>query len=376
MRYNNVVVGLIGLASYIAPFLALIAGYYLANSVQDIRRFLTAYALVGVLVAISVALGFVGYDWPILKEIGIGIKIYDQGTVLKSYPGIMRSGEIAAWHVSTAACLIMALTVSSTKQRSYLLIFSIIAILMVAVALTGRRKMLMMVSLFLMFYFMTYLYFRKTLDAKYFLSIFYLTMAFWFVFEVISLENYGESLRNYIARGSSVFGDASDRFLELGIRPVQWAYNRVGLLGGGLGIASQGGYLFDASNIAGGSGEGGLGKIMVELGLPGLLCIIWLAVSMARYINNALQLAAQKFVDPTVLPLMVSLTVILAVNAITFSVATQIYGDIFVLLLLGLFGGFLFALPKIVASQVHQKHLEYQLREKLMLRKTPVSQIS
>ena len=142
---------------------------------------------------------------------------------------------------------------------------------------------------------------------------------------------------------------------------MQWAYRRVGVFGGGLGIASQGSYLFNVSNIAGGSGEGGLGKIMVELGLPGLVCIIWLVWSVTGFVNSGLKLASQPFVDRSVLPLMVSLVVFLGVNALTFSVATQVYGDIFILILLGLFGGFIFALPKVVMNSIRQQQIAHDM---------------
>lgn len=356
LRFGNVVVGLIGLVTYIAPFLAVIVGYYTVNSAADVRRFMFAYVLIGIFVAATVLMSFLGYDFVIFSEVGEGLKIYDQGTVLKSYSGIMRTGEIAAWHISTAACLVLTLTVSSTKNRSLLWALVIVALMMVAVALTGRRKMLMMSSLFLLFYFFSYYYYRKTLDARYFLTLFSVMIVAWFAYEAISLDSYSESLSNYIARGSSVFSDASGRFVKLGINPVQWAYNRVGLLGGGLGIASQGSYLFNVSHIAGGSGEGGLGKIMVELGLPGLLSIGWLVLAITRYMNSILKLAAQPFVAPQLLPLMVSLSVMLGVNAVTFSVATQVYGDIFILILMGLFGGFIFALPKLVISAAGERN--------------------
>lgn len=357
LRFGNVIVGLIGLMTYIAPFLAVIVGYYTVNSLADVRRFMRIYMWCGILVAITVGMSFLGYDWTIFKEVGEGIKIYDQGTVLKSYSGIMRTGEIAAWHISTAACLVLTLVVSSDKNRSVLWALVIVAVLMVAVALTGRRKMLMMTSLFLLFYFFSYFYYRKSLDAKYFFSLFYLLLGLWFGYEAVSLDDYSESLSNYIARGSSVFNDASGRFVDLGIDPVQWAYKRVGLLGGGLGIASQGSFLFDVADIAGGSGEGGLGKIMVELGLPGLIAIVWLILAMTTYINSALKLAAQAFVPQQLLPLMVSLSVMIGVNAVTFSVATQVYGDIFVLILMGLFGGFIFALPKLAINAIDSRSI-------------------
>lgn len=358
VRYGNPVVGLIGLVTYIAPFLGVIVGYYLVQSVEDIRRLTGAYIALGLVVATTVVMSFMGYDWAVLREIGQGIRIYDQGTVLRSYSGVMRSGEIAAWHISMAACLIVTLAVSSKNFSTYAIVIALVVFMMVAVTLTGRRKMLMLFSLYMLSYVTVYFYYRKSLDRRYFFTIFYLALLGWFTFEVVNLGTYNESLSNYIARGSSVFGDASGRFVELGIKPVQWAYNRVGLFGGGLGIASQGGYLFNVSDVAGGSGEGGLGKIMVELGLPGLICLMWLGIAGARYLNNALQLANQKFASPELLPLMTSLSVILGVNAITFSVATQVYGDVFVLVVLGTLAGCLLALPKIVARQVQERQLQ------------------
>ena len=55
-------------------------------------------------------------------------------------------------------------------------------------------------------------------------------------------------------------------------------------------------------------------------------------------------------VNKQLLPLMLGISMILLVNALTFTVATQLYGDIFILLLLGLQAGFLFALPKLVVG--------------------------
>lgn len=365
LRYGNVVVGLIGLTAYLAPFLAVIVGYYFASDIENIRRFLRLYIAASLIVAATVCLSFLGLDWAILKEVGVGIIIYDQGTALQSYTGVMRTGELAAWHISTAACLIVALAVSSEKRVNFFLIISIVIVLMIVVALTGRRKMLMLTSLFIAFYFFASMYYRKTLDAKYFFGLFYSLIVLWVGFESFNLEGYSQSFRDYLARGSSVFQDAGDRFVSLGLNPIQWAYNRVGLLGGGLGIASQGSQFFNVTNIAGGAGEGGLGKIMVELGLPGLICIVCLMWVMTKYVHSVLKLASQSFVQKKLLSLMLSLSVFIAVNGLTFSVATQLYGDIFVLIMLGLLGGFIFAIPKLVMNDVQQnKLLQAQLQHR------------
>ena len=367
VRYGNPIVGAIGLMSYLSPFLAVVVGYFFASNIENIRRFLLLYISVGLVVSVSVCLSFLGSDWRILQEVGTGLLIYDQGTILKSYTGLMRTGELAAWHVSTTACLIFTLAVSSTKKTNYFLVATIVVALMLVVALTGRRKMLMLISLFILLYYFAFAFYKNTIDSKYFLGIFYSLLVVWGSYEILNLGAYSESLRDYLARGTSVFGDAGERFISLGLNPIQWAYNRVGLLGGGLGIASQGSNLFGSSGIAGGAGEGGLGKIMVELGLPGLICVIWLFFVMAKYINRILKLTCQQFVDKRLLSLMLSLSVFITVNGLTFSVATQLYGDIFVLVLLGILGGFVLAIPKLVIRDVQITSLNQKLQEHQLL---------
>ena len=70
LRWGNVFVSLIGLLSYIAPFLAIIVGYYAINNISEVRRFMKVYVLFGLVLAISVALSFAGYDLSIFREIG------------------------------------------------------------------------------------------------------------------------------------------------------------------------------------------------------------------------------------------------------------------------------------------------------------------
>ena len=48
-----------------------------------------------------------------------------------------------------------------------------------------------------------------------------------------------------------------------------------------------------ATDIDRGAAEGGLGKITMELGVPGLLLMVWLAVAMARYVRQALAYTAR-----------------------------------------------------------------------------------
>ncbi len=346
LRYGNPVVSLIGLLAYTAPFLAIVVGYFLVTRAKEVRTFMFIYIGIGVVLAITVIMSFVGIEYTIFKEVGSGLKIYDQGTVLRSFSGFMRTGEIAAWHMATACCFTAILFFSAKRRPPALLVVVLVMFVIVAIALTGRRKMLMLLTIFAFAYGIGLSFYRSQLSFKYVISFSFLVLAVFFTAQFISGSS--ESVSNYIARGTSVYGSATSRALELGLQPIGWAYNRVGLLGGGLGIASQGSHLFTGVNVAGGSGEGGLGKIMVELGLPGLIVAIWLIWAFAKYINLALKLSAQAFVPDHVMPLMLGIASLLVVNLMTFSVATQAYGDMFILIMLGMLAGFLFALPKLV----------------------------
>jgi len=345
-RYGNAVVSLIGLLSYTAPFFAIIVGYFLVNRAQNVRVVMTQYIWAGLLLSLTVVMSYSGLDYQVFKEVGSGLAIYDQGTVLRSFSGFMRTGEIAAWHIATSCCFIIILFFSSKKPLPTVLLVLAVIFMIAAIALTGRRKMLMLVTVFGFVYGVGFSYYRRKLSTSYLISASFLIAALWGGSQFLIGGDDGVS--DYIARGVSVYGSATSRAAELGFKPIGWAINRVGFLGGGLGIASQGSHLFNVSSIAGGSGEGGLGKIMVELGLPGLIAAFWLVLAFARYINSALKLSAQGFVPMDVMPLMLGIACLLLVNVMTFTVATQVYGDMFVLIMIGLLAGFLFALPKLV----------------------------
>ena len=350
--YGNFTMSSIGLISYIAPLLAIVIGYSSVNSVADIRKFMKIYSAVGIALSLSVFLSFSGFDLQLFKEVGAGLKIYDQGTVLRSYSGFMRTGEIAAWHLATSACFLIILLVTSDKKP--LILVAIVLCLVIAISLTGRRKMIMLISLFCVFFIISYLYYRQTINSKYAIASIVAMLIVWLGVEVFFPSNYdGSEFENYLVRGTSVYGNSLTRFIDLGLGPLNWAIQRVGILGGGLGIASQGSKLFGAVNVAGGSGEGGLGKIVVELGIPGLLVIFWLVVRFAGYLNRLFSLSAQGFVPRNIMPIVIGISAFLAVNALTFTIATQVYGDVFILLMLGLLSGFLFAIPKLVLLSLH-----------------------
>ena len=108
-----------------------------------------------------------------------------------------------------------------------------------------------------------------------------------------------------------------------------------------------------------GAAEGGLGKLTLELGVPGLLVVSWLGYAMARYVSSTLEYLVAT--SPPHARLGFGLVAFLVANATAFSVAAQAYGDVFVLLCLGWSVGFLLALPVLAKREAQSKSLA-QLR--------------
>jgi hypothetical protein len=131
------------------------------------------------------------------------------------------------------------------------------------------------------------------------------------------------------------------------------AFNRSGGVGLGAGAGSQGTKYagVDASKTVGGSAESGMGKLMVEMGVPGILTAIALLVLVGRRILKNMKWVAR--MSKQLLIYQVSFLALMFANLATFTVATQVYGDLFILILLGTVGGFI--------VQINEKARQYAI---------------
>ena len=362
LSYANPILTVIGLMAYFSPLLAISISYFSIRKSNSFERLLWFYSTIAIMLALTVVLSFLGYEHVLLKEVGDGLLIYDQGTILRAHAGFMRSSEIAGWHMGAAACFLIVLSFSSGKRSSILFCSIAIMILLIAIALTGRRKMIMQFFIFLSLYSMFYLYFRRAMSTQILAAIALVLFSLWVISVYVFPSLSSSEIDLYYARGISVFGDANERFRELGIGSISWAINRVGWFGGGVGIASQGtGSL--GVNIAGGAGEGGLGKIVAELGVPGLLICAWLAWMTFKFFIKTLHFVSKN--DSFESRFAIGIVAFVTANIPTYIVASQVYGDLYVLILLGFLIGFVFALPKImfIKKEIKRKQAEMMSEE-------------
>ena len=346
VRYGSPVLIGIGLLSYLAPVPAFLLAYYFGLFPRNLVRFLKVYVLCSMLMLSGVYLSYLGVDWPVLEEVGTGLTIYIPGGILDAFPGFFRSTEIAAWHAGATVCLLLVLVVSGCVRWPRILIAGLVLLLLVAGVLTGRRKMIMEVVIFVCLYSGLLLWFRRGAGRMVLIS---LLMAGLLAFAgMFGLDNSStvDRLDPYLQRGTTVFEDAGERFTKLGFNTIQWATRGYGLFGGGLGVASQGGQHFGGgAKRFGGAGEGGLGKITAELGLPGLFLAVWIAVRLLIFQWQMLRMMSAQWTPLVVL--WYGLLAFLAANVPMFIVASQAFGDVFILLILGWIFGFTVAISRV-----------------------------
>jgi O-antigen ligase len=133
-----------------------------------------------------------------------------------------------------------------------------------------------------------------------------------------------------------------------------WTYDKYGLFGAGLGTGTQGTQHFGGGGAVGsGAAEGGLGKITLELGIPGLFVMGWIAIVIFRYLWQIMRLASRH--SRRLGRLSFGFFSFLVANLAGFSVATQAFGDLFILLILSWTLGFLLAVPILVEREVHAR---------------------
>jgi hypothetical protein len=336
------VVAFIGILAYTAPIPALLLAYSYARGAEDVLRILKLYAGCAVVAAFGVYLSVVYPDWRILQSVGAGLTVYsDQGAV-KLLCGFMRVPENAAWHLNTGVCMLIVLLVSAKRASTSWPLMLLIPFLAGAVILTGRRKHILAIIIFAFAYVLLLAYFTKSANRLTTRLGMMCLVTLWAVFFVGVSEDTGSTIRPFVDRGMTTTGGGGlDRLLNNSVNSFQFVIGYNGIFGAGAGIGSQGSQHFVGEGLTGGAAEGGLSKLLAELGVPGLALFLWIGVRGARLLWRATVAASRR--NPERARLIAGLTAILIANVPVYIAAGQVYGDPFVLLMLGWMVGFVLA---------------------------------
>jgi len=344
---ESLVIPGIGLIGYLAPLPALLLAYYFAGDLEQIYTFFKWYIILCMLMLSGIYLSRLGFDWQVLKAVGPGLRIY--GNTKLGYidlpPGFFRAPEIAAWHGGAAICLLIVLAVSRGNRGLYWLAGILIPLALMAVIFTGRRKILLEIVMFVLIYGGLLSHFRRG-GAKLTAMILLLGVGGWFF---ATQTDYGATMiftdiNPYFDRQSSLQQNISDRFMTMTVDAFGEVIEHNGFLGSGAGTGSQGAQHFGGGGeLVGSSAEGGIGKVLAELGVPGLMLFLFLLVRFGCYHWSIVK--TSRAWDFQTASLVYGMTAFLAANAVIFVSAHQVFGDPFVLLMLGWLLGFTLATP-------------------------------
>lgn len=343
----------IGIGFYLAPLLGLWMGFQLGLNQLLLYNLLRLYLLCTFIFAFTAILNYRGIDIPAFQAVGAGqIIFFREGFYTTGAIGLWRSTDIAAMHLAIGSCISFILAFAENpgwRRNSWLLISLFLAFTSL---LTGRRKAIVQVIVFLALFFSVIFAYSGSRSRAQFIPV-VLTAAVLASMAFI-LDPYnllGGDFAEYLLRAQSAPGDLWDRFNVLGLAAFRRGIEISNGFGIGVGTLAQTG----AANIAAVEGESyvyvsesGLGKVVAELGMPGLILFSFIAWGLFQVIRRNLSLMAS--LPPRVAVVQAGLLCFALSNLPFFSSAAGVYGDPFILILCGLsFGSFL-AIPQLLVQ--------------------------
>ena len=364
VRWDSFALPALGLLFYTAPVPAIILSYQFAvrGGFVRVQKLMWFYVAISIPWLTAVWFDYSGQTWAVLGEVGVGQFIYDVGGRFRLPAGLYRAAEIAAWHVATTSAFLFLLLRGRRLSPFKIFITLVVVAFLVAIGiLTGRRKLLVNIAVFLSMFFFFRIWFVSQ-STKW--AVLTMVAGSVFALSIVGVVAPEDGERSFdspsivvktdkysalIKRGESVWTDIPERLSLLGLGSAQVAVSQFGVFGAGLGTGSQGSqHLGGGAARFGYAAEGGMGKLTLELGIPGLLAALWLVFAFVRHINTNLILVTRTSIAHANFAF--GLAAFLVANVASFMLATQAYGDLFVLLLLGWALGFLLAMP-VVAEQ-------------------------
>ncbi len=300
---------------YFIPIPAVIIGYaYLQREDQLLGLFrfysiLTSVALIGTPLEYfhvqSAALGTVAIEANYRFITGISVRLLS---------GFYRAPDIMGWHAATLACIGLLMTLHHrvlSRSWPWLLVagWGFLNCLM-----SGRRKAVYMVAVFAVALLWRFMKRMKLTEVL----IFVLVSV---IIGLVTHQVRTNEQSSVYARGAETTSDELFGRLEGGLAGTVQQY---GFMGAGLGAATQGSQHIASSKVALGWQEGGLGKLAVELGVPGVLAVGILIVVMMGVL---LKLTAHPDIPESSQLLRAGLFALFVADAMTFVASAQAYSD-------------------------------------------------
>ena len=260
----------IGGLSYAGPLAGLFIGACLASSIQGVSRFLRVFVVVNTIAMIGTPAEYFHLDWSGLGGMqGFEWIRHIPGVQVRMISGFFRSPDIAGFHAANVLIFCFILAIPKFRGdviRPGWLIPALYATYVMFLA--GRRKMFVIPILFvLIFWGFSSLKKRKNAGKSvHFLGVLLLVVAAAIVYGLWSQSEHDDYTEYY----ATIVTDAVPKFYDSAFGSSVETVRQSGIMGSGLGVASQGAQYagVDRSRVW---QEDGASRLFKELGVIGVL---------------------------------------------------------------------------------------------------------
>jgi hypothetical protein len=345
---------LIGLIFYSSLFFGVLFGYmFTARDHTILQRALIFYCVLTAFMLIGTPLEYWGRFHDV-KALGtsafdaVWIRYTGRGMV-KLISGFYRSPDIMGWHSVTLTMLSLLLALQSKGKKRYFWI-GLAGWGVVGVMLCGRRKMIYMLPIYgfvlswLMWRVQSHRFQFKKMVVVILLGIF----AGYGIYGIVGPSS---DVEQYYFKAAG--DDPIERFKKEGLSALIGTYQQSGFWGEGLGTATQGIHHLKVARPRTWQ-EGGLSKVLVELGVPGFLGFVLVFGVMIKSIWTLVSVKLDKN-SPNFI-FWGGLFAVLCGNSVAFVVSGQIYGDPFIIIFISFISGVILSSARSVGQTAEQEY--------------------
>lgn len=310
----------VGAISYIAPLIGIPIGFAFAANPQSVFRLLKFYCVVNSLALGTVFLEYYGVKHEVLGGMNMEWIRHQHGYVVNLIAGVYRSPDVMGLHAAFVASFIGILLIS--RSQSFRLAWIGVAVFAgLCLLISGRRKMIGIPFAFAAAVLILSSFRRSGSASRMRVSVsIVLLIAAAVLFGSRELEVGVE----YVDYASTLFTQGAARANDLIGGSVISTLAQSGVLGKGLGTATQGRY-----HVSGNTGrswqEDGISRLFAELGIPGLFFV---AAAVFVFLGQLSRVWHDVLSPSEAERLMVGMLAFVFANLASFAISHQVYtGD-------------------------------------------------
>jgi hypothetical protein len=317
---------------YLMPIPAVLMGYSWLTREEQIVRFFTFYAIITAVAMAGTALEYLDVRSAVLGVVAMpgGYIRHLPGLQIRVLSGIYRAPDIMSWHAAMLTAISITLAVRARVLTRAWPWVALSAWGFINCLISGRRKAVYMVVVFCAAFLWRYL---RRMRMSHVALIVMLGASLALVMQEVRSSEKSEV---YALGARTTPGEVMQRLEGGFVGTLQ----QESILGAGLGAATQGVRHVTGRQSDFGWQEGGLGKLMAELGLPGLFVVALLGWALLRMM---MRITAVDDVPGTTQLIRVGLFAMVIANIGNFLASAQAYSDPVLTLMTAFIVGCLFA---------------------------------